>query len=107
VEQRRAVRFSLTAQVIYRWDDQSLQNQESIGRTRDISILGVFVVCQAPPPVGTPVSLEIHLPALEWNALQLLKLKTEGRVTRVTGSDEDSGFAASGRFELHEVGSHA
>jgi len=104
VEQRRAVRFNLLAQVIYRWRDPSGQNRENVGRTRDISILGAFIVCPSPPPVETPVSLEIHLPPLERNALQRLRLEAKGRVVRVAGADEDSGFAATSHFELHEIG---
>jgi hypothetical protein len=45
-------------------------------------------------PVQTPVSLETHLPPLERNGLHRLRL------TRVTGTDQDSGFAASSCFEL-------
>jgi len=49
------------------------------------------------------VSLEIHLPPLERNALRHLKLVDKDRVTRVTDTDQDSGFAATGRFEPHEI----
>lgn len=103
VEQRKAVRFDLQAQVTYYWTDQSGTNQEGVGRTRDISISGVFVVCSSPPSVGTPVGLEIELPPLERNAPQHLRLETQGKVTRVTGTDHDSGFAATSQFELHEI----
>ncbi len=103
VEQRRAVRFSLHAQVIYRWKDRSGRNQEGVGRIRDISISGAFVVCSASPSFGAPVGLEIHLPPSERNALQHLRLEAKGKVTRVTDTDQDSGFAATGRFELHEI----
>jgi len=30
-------------------------------------------------------------------------LEAKGKVTRVTDTDQDSGFAATGRFELHEI----
>jgi len=53
--------------------------------------------------VGTPVGLEIHLPPLERNALQHLKLETKGKVTRATGIDQETGFAATSQFELHEI----
>lgn len=102
MEQRGAVRFSLLAPVIYRWKDPSGKNRSSVGCTRDISILGAFIVCPSPPPVQTPVSVEIHLPPLERNALHRLRLKGKGRVTRVTGTDRHSGFAATSCFELHE-----
>jgi hypothetical protein len=46
VEERKAVRFRLRAPVIFRWE-----NRASVGRTRDISIKGVFVICDTLPPV--------------------------------------------------------
>jgi hypothetical protein len=30
-------------------------------------------------------------------------LEAKGKVTRVADSDQDSGFAATSRFELHEI----
>lgn len=103
MEQRRAVRFNLLADAICRWQDLLGQNRESVGRTRDISIVGAFVVCPYPPPVGTVVSLEIRLPALQQDVPQRLGLKAEARVTRVTNTQQDKGFAATSRFEVHDV----
>jgi hypothetical protein len=103
VEQRRAVRFSLHAKAVYRWKDRSGRKHEEVGRIRNISSLGAFVVCSSPPSVGAPVGLEIHLPPLERNAVQHLRLEAKGKVTRVTDTDQDSGFAATSRFELHEI----
>ena len=103
VEQRRAVRFGVQAEVIYRWTDPSGRNQEGVGRTSNISISGVFVVCSSPLSVGTTVGLEIRLPPLARGALQNLMLETKGKVTRVTGTDQGSGFAATSQFELDEV----
>ena len=101
LEQRKAVRFLTRTPVIFRWSDQSGAKQESVGRTRDISIAGVFVTCPNPPPVGTPISLEVHLSPLE-NTLHRLRLEATGRIIRV-GNGEESGFAALSRFDLHEV----
>jgi PilZ domain len=103
VERRRAIRFSLHARVTYRWKDRSGRNQEGVGRTRDISILGAFVVCSSPPPVGAPVGLEIDLSPLEGDTLKHLRLEAKSKVMRVADSDQDSGFAATSRFELHEI----
>jgi hypothetical protein len=103
VKRRKAVRFDLRAQVTYHWKDQSGTNQEGVGRTRNISISGVFVVCSSPPSVGTPVGLEIELPPLERNAPEHLRLETQGNVIRVTGADQEIGFAATSQFEMHEI----
>jgi hypothetical protein len=56
VEERKAVRFRLLAPVVFRWE-----NRAGVGRTRDISIKGVFVICDTLPPVGTALSLEVYL----------------------------------------------
>jgi hypothetical protein len=103
VDQRRAVRFGVQAQVIYSWTDPSGRNQLGVGRTRNISISGVFVICSSPPEEGTQVDLEIKLPPLARGAQQNLKLETKGKVTRVKGIDQESGFAATSQFELHEI----
>jgi len=65
--------------------------------------LGVFVVCSSPPEEGAEVDLEINLPPLARGALQDLKLETKGKVTRVTSIDQESGFATTSQFELHEI----
>lgn len=101
LEQRKAVRFQMRAPVIFRWSDQSGTKQESVGRTRDISIAGVFVTCPNPLPVGTPISLEVHLSPLE-NTRHRLRLEATGKIVRV-GNGEESGFAVISRFDLHEV----
>jgi hypothetical protein len=98
VEQRRAVRFPLRVPVIFRWE-----NQTSVGRTRDISIAGVFATCDTLPPVGTALSLEVHIPPLERNTPQSLYLEAAGKVIRVEAGEEYSGFAATAPFALHEV----
>jgi PilZ domain len=98
VEQKRAVRFQLQVPVTFRWE-----NQTSVGQTRDISITGVFVTCHTLPPVGTALSLEVHIPPLERNTSQRLYLEAAGRVIRVEAGEEYSGFAAAAPFALHEV----
>ena len=103
MEQRRALRFHLFAEAVCRWQDLLGQNRESVGRTRDISIVGAFVVCPSPPPVGTVVSLEIRLPALHQDVPWCLGLKAEARVARVTNTQQDRGFAATSRFEVYDV----
>jgi hypothetical protein len=91
----------MRAPVIFRWSDESGAKRESVGRTRDISIVGVFVTCPNPPPGGTPISLEVHLAPLE-NTRNRLRLEAAGKIVRV-GNGGESGFAAISRFDLHEV----
>ncbi len=103
MERRKAVRFVLLANVIYGWKDASGQHRESIGLTRDISLLGAFILAPSHPPVDTPVHLEIELelPPLQPSVSQRHTLKGKGRVIRSTSTDQESGFAAACHFDLH------
>jgi hypothetical protein len=101
--ERRAVRFQLQVPVILEWTDLSGSKQESVGRTRDISIFGAFVICGAALPRETLVSLEVQLPPLERNTLQRLLLKASGKVTRASENEKGLGIALSGTFSLQEV----
>jgi len=105
VERRKTIRFNLPATVIYRWEDLSGQQQVSIGDTRDISISGAFVVCFRLPTVGTIVSLEVHLPAVEQNVVRQMTLQAEARVIRTSDTTADRGFAVTSHFELERLSS--
>jgi hypothetical protein len=102
-ERRRAVRFHLEVPVIIGWIDPSGEKKEELGRIRDISILGAFVVCQAPLAAQTAISLEVYLPPLERNTHQQLRLKGSGNVTRTSPDYYDGGFAATIKFVLEET----
>ena len=101
MERRAAIRFLLRAPVIIRWTDASGAKREDLGRTRDISTSGAFLSCNVALPVGTKVSLEIHLPSLERNTLQRVQLKSTGKIVRVVMARE-AGFAMRGPFTLHD-----
>jgi PilZ domain len=102
MEKRAAVRFVLLAPVIIRWTDASGAKREDVGRTRDISTAGAFLTCNLRLPVGTKVGLEIHLPPLERNTTQRVRLQATGKVIRVTQRAEQIGVAVRGEFTLHD-----
>jgi hypothetical protein len=102
MERRAAVRFVLHAPVIIRWTDASGAKREDLGRTRDISTTGAFLTCNLRLPVGTKLSLEIHLPPLERNTVQRVQLQATGKVVRVTQSAGQEGVAVRGEFTLHD-----
>jgi hypothetical protein len=102
MERRAAVRYRLLAPAIIRWTDASGAEREDLGRTRDISTSGAFLSSHAPLPVGTTVGLEIHLPPLERNTLQRVRLDSTGKVIRVAEMARRAGFAVSGPFTLHD-----
>ena len=103
VEKREAVRFRLSARVIFRWSDQSGARREEAGRLRDISVVGAFVFSKILPPVKAKLSLDIELPPLEKNTSERLHLKGDGEVARVENTGAESGFAVRGPFTLHEA----
>jgi hypothetical protein len=94
----------MNAPVILEWAEPSGAMREDVGRIRDLSVLGAFVVLDSPPPTGAKISLQVLLPALEAHAPQMLRFSGCGKVTRTNGTGEDSGFAASIRFVLKETG---
>ena len=102
MEKRAAVRFVLHAPVIIRWTDATGAKREDVGRTRDISTTGAFLTCNLQLPVGTKVGLEIHLPPLERNTLQRVRLQATGKVIRVTEKTGQAGVAVRGEFSLHD-----
>jgi hypothetical protein len=101
-ERRKAIRFQFDTPVILGWTEPSGAIREDIGQTRDISILGAFVIYHSPLPPETEVSLEIHLPPLERNNCQMLQFTGRGKVTRTCEAGRDGGFAACVRFVLKE-----
>lgn len=102
VERRKAIRFRFDTPVILRWREPSGAIREDVGRTRDISIGGAFVVYDFPLQIDTEVSLEVYLPPLERNKGQLLQFTGRGKVTRTSGAGQDGGFATCVRFVLKE-----
>jgi hypothetical protein len=103
MQRRDTVRFSLHLPVICRWHDRLMMKHERLGHTRDLSLSGLFVLCSAPPSVGTVVDLEICLPPLDENKFQRLRLEGAGEVIRVGGEKEPNGFAAISDFVLLEA----
>jgi hypothetical protein len=103
VERRRATRFRMNAPVILKWTEPLGAMREDVGRIRDLSVLGAFVVLDSPPPTGAKISLQVLLPALEAHSRQMLRFSGCGEVTRTNGTGEDSGFAARIRFVLEET----
>jgi hypothetical protein len=102
MERRAASRVALHAPVIIRWTDAAGARREDVGRTRDVSTAGAFLTSHASLPVGTMVSLDIHLPPLERNASQPVRLHSTGKVIRTTEKAKQTGFAVSAPFTLRD-----
>jgi hypothetical protein len=100
VQPRKAVRFQMLVPVVFRWVDEQGVTQRGAGFTRDISVAGLFVYSATPPPADAVVELEVVLP-LNQGTGQGSRLRAPGRVVRVEGSGERSGFAAMSDFGAH------
>ena len=96
LEQRKSTRYRLPAPVIFTWTDPSGLSQVRGGFARDISAGGLFVLCDASPPLETALTLEVLLPPLKASST-VLRLKGEGRVVRV--AMQPTGFGAASEFD--------
>jgi len=97
LDRRKSPRFQLRARVIFQKNGQPPEEEEW-GFTRDISVGGVFVLCERPVPAGTDVALEVHPPSPNPKEREGMRLAAPGRVIRVSGPGEESGFAAVSSF---------
>ena len=89
VELRQHRRYRLSAPVSFSWESREGAVGTGEGRTRDISIAGVFVLTPGLIPEGSLVRMDVNLPPVTAKS-QPVYLRSQGRVTRV----EDNGFAA-------------
>lgn len=96
-ERRRHTRYPLVIRTEFEWQDGGKIRHENSGFTRDISIRGLFVLSSLPLPLGTTISLEVSLPAVEPGTLGL-RLTFDGVVIRGAVSTEEDGFAVVGDF---------
>lgn len=82
-----------------RWNEASTE-RELVGLTRDIAESGVFVVSAETPALGDEIWLEVQLPDLNGVVGSGLRLSSRGKVVRLAGPGESSGFAARAKFIL-------
>ena len=102
MHQRESVRFNIRLPVIFRWNDEQRGRQQNGGFTHDISTGGLFVSSLIPPPSGVTVELEVMLPPLAESG-HGVRLQSEGRVLGIERKGEQTGFAATGDFDIHNA----
>jgi len=106
MDRRSTIRYSLQLPVRFKWKDKHGKSCEGLGRTRDISTQGSFVIADTCPPQGTKVEMKLELPLVP-NAFRALQVHVEGQVDRLTQAQENSqstGFAVRNRkFILREA----
>ncbi len=97
VENRKAVRYPLSANVVFTWEEERGIHQKAEGITRDISLKGVFVYSVVSPPEKAPIRMEVDLPPLREGASPV-HIHVQGRVVRIERDVSDpvhSGFAVA------------
>ena len=95
MEMRREIRFRLDAPALFSWENVQQEQVLGEGFTRDISILGAFIVTPICPPVDVPVHVEVALPSLT-GIKPIIRVSGPARVLRVDRTSEgrgENGFA--------------
>lgn len=95
MDRREDPRFNLNVPVRFMWKNAGADEQSGMGRTRDISFRGVFVVADACPPAGSAIRMKVLLPSSAGGSD--LVMRTRATVLRVESTDDSgsgSGFAA-------------
>jgi PilZ domain len=95
MDRRRSHRYDLRTRVGFSWEDfEGIRHREE-SLTRDISEVGVFVLANSCPPVGTTVQFEVCFHSATAQGVQI---QAQGRVVRVERADQSQalcGFAAA------------
>jgi hypothetical protein len=95
MEHRRAVRYQLSAPVIFKSVDAQIK-EPGAGFVQDISTEGVFVSCPRPLSVGNSIELEILLPPFGADGAKLVV----SYIGLVVWADE-GGFAVAAKPSLN------
>jgi hypothetical protein len=94
MDRREALRFNLNVPVHFIWKNNNASEEVGLGETRDISFRGLFVRCDACPPVGNTIQAKVMLPSPGGSDLVM---RIRATVLRVESTDSDeytAGFAA-------------
>jgi hypothetical protein len=95
MEMRRELRYRLDIPALFSWQNAEQRRLYAEGVTRDISVLGAFIVSPTCPPLEAQVEVEVVLPSFA-GMTSALRIKGEARVLRVehrSGESGENGFA--------------
>jgi hypothetical protein len=88
----------------FSWQRTDGASHQGKGKTRDISIDGVFIWAFPVPMPGTEIEMTVTVPPLVANGMPL-RLHGMGRVLRIDPPDSQAkGFAAEVNFQTDGVG---
>ncbi len=91
MERRKYKRYDLRVPVLFSWTDAAGVDYQGAGSSLDITLAGIFVLCEeAAPPIFSPVKLQVLIPSLLTPGM---RLQSSGTVMRIRGTPA-YGFAA-------------
>jgi len=103
MERRKHERHDLSAAVKFYWQLSDSTHRQGTGVTRDFSAVGLFVMTDDPPAVGTTVHFEVDLETSRLGSAVTVRAK--GKVNRIETTDltgQLGGFAISTRRMMLE-----
>ena len=103
---RREIRFPVEASVEFWWQDSQGATHHGLGRSRDISEHGVFVIAWSCPPRGGRVELKMLIDEIAHTG-EVLHVHVKGNVLRVDTilpEQESYGFAVLSDEALSNTG---
>lgn len=113
MEKRKELRYRLDVPVLFSWESANHRRLQGEGITRDISVLGAFIVTPTCPPVDAQVQVEVVLASLA-GMTSMVRIEGEARVLRVdhaSGGRGENGFAVvredSNQWSLRKIRSGA
>jgi len=96
-ERRKAIRYRMSTPVIFRWKGPNDELFQGEGVTRDMSVVGIFILTSTCPPANAVVQMEVLLPVSD--GASNARMKSELTVLRVehdVAQNNRSGFSAVG-----------
>jgi len=109
VERRKGIRYRMNASVLFRWSGPDHGQYQGEGVTRDMSVVGAFVVTSTCPPPNSAIQMEVYLPLSDGGSRALMKSEmTVLRVEHDIAGNKQSGFSAVGKgFSLRTFSDRA
>jgi hypothetical protein len=90
-EMRRELRYQFDAPAFFSCGNARRRRLQGEGSTRDISVLGAFIIAATCPPVESPVQFELFLP-FPCRTKTHIRVQGEARVIRVEHRVAGKGF---------------
>ena len=103
LKRRSAMRYKLRLPVIFRWNDGTEHTEG--GFTREISLDGALILSSKSPPIGSPVRIEVLLPAPDQSGGEI-RIECVGTVTRDSDDCGRGSFGVHGSFDDDHLTRH-